>query len=229
MADELARAHLIGQDRIRALLATLVAGAWDSLPGYDARDVSEWLATVVPLVTAAQRQSAALTNAYVARELDRQPLAINLGQLTGDAVRNGVPAEERWRRPFVNLWSHLADGAEFDKALASARARATSMAATDVQLTHRATYSAIQDRDTRIRGWRRSPDGGACKFCLTVAGAFVKSANAMALHNHCGCGLTPVLDDVDVAPLPESVAVHEHGEMGAVLADPAHQFTGPDF
>ena len=54
--------------------------------------------------------------------------------------------------------------------------------------------------------------------------AFVKSANAMALHNHCGCGLEAVFYDVEVPPLPDGVAVHQHGELGAVLGDPAHSF-----
>jgi hypothetical protein len=47
----------------------------------------------------------------------------------------------------------------------------------------------------------------------------------MPLHNHCGCSLEPVLDDVTPTPLPEGVAVHEHGELGLVLGDPAHDFT----
>jgi hypothetical protein len=218
-------ANLIVQARLRAVIERATAGAWAQLPAYDRGNLDEWLSTVLPLVDVAQRRSVALTDAYIARALERPALGIDPTPLIGAGVRSGVDPETVYTRPFITLWSALRDGVEYDAAVAKGLHRATSTAAMDVQLSHRASYGAIQAADPRIRGYKRVPDGSACKFCVTVAGAFVKSASAMGLHNHCGCGLEPVTADVEATPTPDTVAVHEHGELGAVLADPAQHFT----
>lgn len=46
---------------------------------------------------------------------------------------------------------------------------------------------------TTIVGWRRVANAGACIYCQTLEGAFVKSADAMPMHPGCGCTLEPVL------------------------------------
>lgn len=220
------RAHLVAQERLRATTARGVGLAWDGLGKWDEVDVEPFLARVVPFVTGAQRQSIALTNAYVARLAGRRPLALDPSRITGAAVRNGTTPEEVYRRPFVTVWTALSKGTAFEDALAAGRARSTGAAAMDVQLSHRATYGELQRADRSIRGYERAPDGGACTFCLAVAGAFVKSADAMALHGHCGCGLEPIFGEApDATPTPDTVAVHEHGELGAVLAAPGDHFT----
>ena len=225
MSIQLARAHILGQAQIRALVARLVTAAWAGLPGYDEEDVEPFLALAVPVVLAGQRRSAALTDAFIAREIGRQPVGIDPAKVTGAAVRNGTPPEQTYRRPFVNVWSALGAGTGWEDAVSSGLARATSTAEMDVQMASRATYGAVQAADDRIRGYRRVADGNACKFCRTINGAFVKSAGAMSLHPHCGCGLEAVFYDVEVSPLPDGVAVHQHSELGAVLGDPAHAFT----
>lgn len=221
----LADAHLIAQQRLRQVVAQAVAAAWQGLPGYDAADVARFVDLSVPVVLAGQRQSAALTDAYLARFLGRQPLGINPADVTGAAVRNGTAPADVYRRPFVTVWTALGNGTQYTDAVSAGLARATGAAAMDVQLTHRATLQAVQDRDPAIRGYRRVADASACKFCVTVNGAFVKSAGAMALHNHCGCGLEPVREDVPVSPVPDTVAVHDHGELGPVLTEPGQHFT----
>lgn len=70
-------------------------------------------------------------------------------------------------------------------------------------------------------------DAGACGFCRLVDGAYLRTAVAMALHVHCGCSIEPRTAATEPSPVPGGVAVHEHGELGLTLADPAHAFTGP--
>lgn len=225
MPPSLADAHLVAQAQLRAIVAQAVGTVWADLPGYDRANLDEWLTRVVPLVATGQRRSVALTDAYIARALDRRPLGIDPHDLIGAAVRAGTSPEIVYTRSFVNVWAALGRSVQYDEAVAQGLNRATSTAQMDVQLSHRASYGAIQAADTTIRGYKRAADSGACAFCLTVNGAFVKSANAMALHNHCGCGLTPVISDVPVTPVPDAVAVHEHGELGAVLTAPGDHFT----
>ena len=105
-------------------------------------------------------------------------------------------------------------------------ARATSTAAMDVQLAARATFGAVQEADDGVYGYQRVADGDACEFCQAVDGAYVKSGDAMALHNNCGCSLEPLtVPHPRAARLPDGVAVHEHGELGPMLGDAAHDFT----
>lgn len=226
MNPDLARAHIALQERLRALTGAGVAAIWNGLPGYDEKDVDAFLRATVPLVIAAQRQSVAVTEAFLARAIGRRPIGVDPGDIIGAAARNGTPPVEVYRRPFVTVWAALKAGTAFADAVAAGRARAASTAEMDVQLASRGTYAAVQAADPSIRGYRRVADGGACEFCLLVDGAFVKSADAMALHNRCGCGLDPVLGEpVAATAVPEGVAVHDHGELGPVLTDPAHHFT----
>lgn len=221
----LADTHIAETARVRELVARAVGAAWDTLPGLDEDDVFRFLELALPVVQGGQIQTARLTDAYIARALERQPVGITADQVTGAAVRAGAPPAEVYRRPFVTVWTALANGKQWQDAAAAGRARAISTARMDLQLTNRATFDAIQQADPGIRGYRRVADPGACGFCRLVNGAFVKSASAMPLHNGCGCGLEPVLEREHVTPPPDGVAIHEHGELGPMLTDPAHDFT----
>lgn len=221
----LAETHILAEAQLRGWAVDAVAEVWKTLPAYDEADVGAWLARVQPIVLAAQRQSVAVTNAYLARALERQPVAVDPSRIIGAAARNGAAPAEVYRRPFVTIWTALKAGTPYADAVAAGLARATSTAATDVQLAARGTFAAVQAADPRIKGYRRVPDAGACSFCLTVGGAFVKRATAMALHPWCGCSLAPELEAAEETPLPQEVAVHEHGELGPVLADPGQHFT----
>lgn len=225
MSGTLVQTHIAAQERLRALVAHGVGNAWTRLPAYDEANVPEWLATVLPLVNAAQRQSVSLTEAFLARSLGRGPVGVPPAGLIGAGVRNGAAPAEVYRRPFVTVWTALKAGTGFEDAVAAGLARARSSATMDVQLSSRATYAAVQGVDQRIRGYQRVADPGACAFCSLVDGAFVKSADAMPLHNGCGCGLEPLTEDVTPTATPEDVAVHEHGELGPMLAAPGDHFT----
>lgn len=227
MATALAEAHIEAQRRLRALAAEAVARVWRGLGSWDRADVPRFLEGALPTVLTAQRGSVMLTEAYLAQSLERQPLGVNPEEIIGANLRNGTSPQEVYERPFITLWTALGAGKPFADAFSSGMARATGSAAMDVQMAFRSTAAAVQEADDGIYGYERVPDGGACDFCLEVAGAFVKSADAMPLHNHCGCGLEPVTSPRRGAPFapPETVAVHQHGELGPVLTDPAHDFT----
>lgn len=188
--------------------------------------MTRFLDAALPVVLTSQRASVALTDAYLASFLNRQPKGVNPEALIGSGVRNGADPREVYRRPFVTVWTALKDGRPFQDAVHSGLARAQSSAAMDVQLSMRATAGAVQQADDGIFGYQRVADGGACAFCLEVDGAYVKDGDAMPLHNNCGCGLEPLTaPHPRAAKLPSGVAVHEHGELGPVLTDPAHDFT----
>lgn len=225
MASQLLSAHIRTQARLRGLTVGTVERIWRNLPGYDRKDVPAWLAAVVPLVEAAQRQSIALTDAYIARELRRQPLGVDPDKLIRDG-RDGTPTADVYERPFVTLWTALGAGANYTDALSSGLNRALATAEMDVQMAMRAASTAVQAEGGAPYGFQRVADGDACEFCSAIDGAYVKFADAMALHNFCGCGLIPLSAPHRLAAkLPSGVAVRQHGELGPVLGSPDHDFT----
>lgn len=220
MPSRLTEAHIRGEKRIRDVTARAVESAWVSLPGYDRGNVPQFLERALPAVRAGVRASVNLTAAYIARAREEQPAGFDADQVIA-GLRGGVSLEEVYRRPFVTVWTALEAGTLWADAVELGRERAVTAAVTDPQLAMRATAGAL---DTGF-GYRRVADGDACQFCLAVNGAYVKSGSAMPLHPHCGCSLEPLTEPHEgAARLPNGVAVRQHGELGAVLADPSHHF-----
>lgn len=227
-------AHIEAQRRLRLLISQAVGKHWSGLGSWDQQDVERFLAVAVPTVLAGQRSSVSLTEGYLAQALKRRPIGVNPDGLSGASVRNGTPPETVYRRPFIQLWSKLGEGKRFDDALHASLARVQGSAATDVQLSSRATFQAVQNADDGIYGYERVADGGACNLCESLDGVYVKDADASPVHSSCGCSLSP-LD----APHPsarylpsgqevvkgDGYAIHQHGEMGSYLASPDQQFT----
>ncbi len=221
------QAHIEAQRRLRELIMRAIATAWTSLAGYDRSDVPAFLATVVPLIFAGQRQAVYLSDAYVARALERQPLGVDSAAVIAQ-LRNGTPPTITYQRPFVTVWSRLEQHRPWQDAVVAGEHHATSAAAMDIQLAHRGALQAVNDADPQIRSWQRVADPDACAFCRLVDGAKLLSPDALPLHAHCGCGIAPRTEPADPTPLPAGVAVREHGEYGPTLGDPAHAFKGPD-
>src|ERR1041384_461312 len=191
MASPLTNAHIEAERRLRVLTKRAVEAIWVNMPAYDRGDLDQWLSRVLPLVDTAQKQSVALTEAYLARYMGRQPLGLNPSELTGAAVRNGTPPAEVYERPFVTLWSALGSGSLFEDAAGKALARAVGTAAIDTQLSMRATADEVDAADDNLYGYTRVANPTACAFCREVDGAYVKASAGFAyeLHHGCGCSL----------------------------------------
>jgi hypothetical protein len=227
----LAEAHILLQAKLRGFTKQAIAEVWRSLPAHNTENLDEWVARVVPVVLAAQRQSVHLTDAYLARAMNREPLGVNPDDLIGAKVRNGTSPEEVYKRPFIATWAALGAGTALGAALDTGEARATSSGAMDVQLSMRATLTAVGGMDEQIVGYVRVPDGGACALCEALAGSFSSSDNLMPIHNNCGCGAEPVSRMVHTAGEPDmtfdgvTAAIRDHGELGPVLVDASQHFT----
>jgi hypothetical protein len=234
----LAEAHILLMAKLRGFTETAAATVWSSLPAHHHENVDEWLTKVLPIVSAAQRQSVHLTEAYLARALERQPIGVDVEKLIGAEVRNGAKPEDVYVRPFITVWADLKAGKALTDAVNAGLARATSTAAMDVQLSMRAALVSIGRADGGIVGYSRVPDAGACTFCHTCAGQRYTTDQLMPLHNHCGCGVEVITaanrgdfsgkpeNDLSVVRDGVHAAVQEHGELGPVLVDGTQHFTG---
>jgi hypothetical protein len=250
--DELARAHTVAMAVLRDMIVRLLRGAWDGLPAYNEDDVARWLAQAVPILDAGQRQAVSLTDAYLARAMERQPLGIDPALVTGAAVRAGTTPEEEWRRPFVTLWTALSRGVAYEQAVRDAWERADAMAQLDVQLSMRATAREVGLRDDGIYGWRRVTDGNACDLCLIASTQRYHRGDLMPIHARCGCTVAPLTSPSDQivdrslygelkasgamqrrtaqrqrarGEEPLVAAVRRHGELGPVLVNARDHFT----
>lgn len=225
MSTRLTAAHLEAQRRLREYASRQLSGVWLGLGSWNASDVARFLDVASPLVESAQRQSIALTDAAIARALERPPLGVGYAEVS-QRTRKGVGSREVYRRPFIGLWSGLAEHRPFDEQLRAAGARVAGSVAMDIQLAMRETANVIDESDSSFGGYVRVANPGACSFCAEVDGAFVSSSDVMGLHNHCGCGVEPRRD---VSDLPRQtnadVAIQDHGELGPMLGDPEHDFT----
>lgn len=222
----LVKAHIEIERRLQSTASRAVGNAWQQLGSWDETDVEIFLSRAVPIVGSAQRQSVAVTDAFIARYLGRSPIGIDPDQIAA-ATRNGTTLEDVYRRPFVTLWADLKAGRQFDDGITAAGARAAGSAAMDVQLAMRETANYIDRTDSSFNGYRRVANGGACAFCLEIDGAYVSYEDVMALHDRCNCGVEPNTGD-DQPPRQsdaENTAINQHGELGPVLGDPGHDFT----
>lgn len=231
MASPLAEANITAKLRLQQIIASVVATAWRGLPHYNREQVDEFLTAVLPITAAANQQAVSLTEAFLAQSLNRQPLGLNPSEIVA-GIRNGTTPEQVYERSFVAVWSALKRGTPWEQAVKLGMDRATSAAATDVQLSFTHTLRAVGTLDDRIGSFERVPDAGACDFCRAAAQQRYHTGDLMPLHNHCGCGVEPISEPAGRAPTRFTgpggvdVAVHDHGELGPVLTDANDHFTG---
>lgn len=223
--------------KTRLVVANQVRTHWNALPNYRDNQVDPFLNKVVPLVQAGQSRAVALTDAYLSKTLGSKPVGLDLAQLTGASVRNGVDPRVVYARPFTTLWTSIGT-IGFSLAAIKALDRLMSTAEMDVTMAARDASQAYAGQSSRIVGWTRVADPDCCDFCQAIDGARVASEDASPLHNNCGCTLEPIEADslesaagfTSFAPGSEfgDVLIQAHGELGPVITYKGYNFTGPN-
>lgn len=175
---EATRLYLARTQQLADAGGLAVARAWDDLDSYDEDDIEQLQQAAAPAVAVYAEQAAAVTAAYLALALDQAPIAAT------------AIVEPDWRGPFTWYWRALGNDEPFEQALESGRSRATASGHKAVVSTARRTGDQV-DGVTR---WRRVLGGDSCQWCITVAGQLYKTAASADFgHDHCNCGVTPVL------------------------------------
>lgn len=217
---------------IQSAVGTNMGTTWDRLANVDQPSAERFTKAAATLSTASVAATAALSRSMydvLAPEID--------GDIAPVVIRGGLPPAELYQRSIITSRSLLAAGATWAAAMAAGRARAVSAARTDVMLANRAAAQAQADARPQVEGFTRLLDPGACEYCASLADETYSSADAVPLHNNCGCSVAPIIGRSDPAralngklldslkPGSADVAVHEHGEMGAVITDAADEFS----
>lgn len=147
----------------------------------------------------------------------------------------------------------VARGASLDQAVTMGLQRADTMVRWDSGLARREQWRQSLAANPQAIGWRRviHPElsrEGTCGLCIAAADRIYSIATLAPLHGKCHCTVAPVtrttdpggtLNDEDLKRVYESASstyaadlkrvrynVQQHGELGPVLTDRAHDFRG---
>jgi hypothetical protein len=221
-ADLLARQAQSAAADVRQRTTAAARLTWLSLPDYSDEGLAIWLSQVVPLVSASQQVIATLTDIYIAGVLSEMsgqhvsPIGIPAETASGPGVRNGLPMEDEYARPFKEIWFQLSQDKDFAQAVGIGEQRAMSMIATDLQLarTHSARYALTRSGPALgIVGYRRIiTSAKACQLCQIASTQRYHIAELMPIHNNCSCGVAPINAEKDPGQRIDKAFIHPDAE-----------------
>ena len=227
--DALTQAYQNELKKTRLAVSQHVGDMFRQLPNYYDDQVPDFVARAVPVVRAGQERAIALTSAYSSRVLGMTPVGIDVPSVL-DNLRGGVSPEDVYARPFVTVRSAIMS-IGISAAIIKGTNRLMSTANMDVQMASRDALSPLSYAlGQRVTGWTRVADPNCCDFCLELDGVTTGPTEPQPLHNNCGCTATPDTSGMGVGALVAGsiigmAAIHEHGELGPVIADKHDDFT----
>lgn len=228
-ADRVVGAYQARRETLRLRLLPAIAALWERFGGPTDEQSEEFRSRAIPLILAAQGATITGTDAYLALLLKEAVVGLNPDEHSGGAVRNGTDPAVVYHRPIVTLRAGLAAGKAYADANRAAAARLEASVDTDLQLAHR---SAARDvfRARRVARFARRTTGASCELCRKASGEKYYRENLLPIHGHCDCTVVPLERGdapISLEPEPVKLAVHDHGELGPMLGNAAHAFTGP--
>lgn len=178
--------------RLLERLDALVASVWLNLGTWNDTDLAAFVAEIEIVTGAAHAAVTRAVDAYVARLTRTAPVGLEpVGNL------RGLPPEDLWRRPFLDTWTSLKDGADLADAVDIGKNRAQQIASLDVQRAQVAAMDQALDAHPEIIGYRRVLTGKSCRFCAAASTRIYHKKTLMPLHTHCDCSVAPVIGDRD--------------------------------
>lgn len=195
---------------LRRRVVALVLALWDGLDDYHDQNIERWIASVVPILDAAQQQTANLTAAYlatfqaVALDTPARHTVLPRDVATTTAMR-GLSTADMLRRPAVEVYTQLANQVPFPEAVARGGDRATSLVETNLQLAKTHTAQHVTSTNRHIVGHRRSLSGArSCALCIVASTQRYKDKDLQPIHPGCDCGVIPIYDTKDPGQVIDS-------------------------
>lgn len=193
--EDLVAAFQRAHATLHARTAAAVLALWDALPAYNRPDIDIFIAQVVPLIEAAQTQMGQMVDGYTATLAAARPVGITAE--TAASVRSGVSTADVYERAALQAWRRMSEGMDPLQALAAARSRVASTAATDLQLAQSHAMAEVSQRQPKIVGYRRVLTGKSCMFCAAASTRRYTKGDLMPLHTHCDCSVAPIIGSKD--------------------------------
>lgn len=183
-------------EKIRTRLERIVAHRWNSLPEYRETNIATFADQVAPVVTGAQRQIGALTDAYLAAyetaATGTPTRPIGIAPLDDLALR-GVEASEVYRRGGPTVWTALSAGKTLTEAITEGLDRMVNTAQTDLQLAKTHASQQILQSKAGVVGYRRVLEGShSCALCIVASTQRYHHGDLMPIHGGCDCAIAPI-------------------------------------
>ena len=239
-------------------LGVRVAGAFSNLGSWRDADFERFTKMIEPTLTGGRLQAARLQIAFYQQMAKARGEAfaaprISSSDLTVPKLRNGVAAQEVYRRPFNDVYYALSQKKDMTQAISAGANRISSIVSTDMQLARRNAGFSSRTANGNIVGYARTLTGSEnCALCYTASTQRYNVKDLMPIHPGCDCGEMPiygdqdpgqVIDEIRLEATHESVAkrfgvsdrsaesidyrkiaIREHGELGPVLTVAGQHF-----
>jgi len=180
-----------------------LAGVFANLGSWRDSDFDEFFKLASTTMTGASLQAARLQVAFYQQMARLQGESFAVPQLRAtdfstEALRNGAPGREVYRRPFVELYTALAQGKTMTEAVQLGANRISSIASTDVQLARRSAGFGVRSRNDGIVGYARTLTGREnCALCTIASTQRYTRGDLMPIHPGCDCGEMPIYGTQD--------------------------------
>lgn len=202
--DLLVRQYIAGRRTLRTALITWIARWFKASQSFRDADADRFVQQILPVVTGAQQSTASLSWVFQGRFMadltgdQSAPPPIPVTEVTGAALRGVEPAEV-YRRPFVEIYSELADGKSLTEAVTAGERRAKLIGLTDLELADTHAAREIARTDPRSpQFWRRELTGDEnCGLCIIASTQRYNRGDLMPIHPGCDCVPVPLEADKD--------------------------------
>ncbi len=233
--------HAAVRDRILAY----VRAQWGRLESFRDADIERLIETLIPAVTAALTQTAAITDAQLAAVetvvtgVAVRPVGIPAAAVSHPAMR-GVGARDLYQRVGQTVWWELSKGADIERAATRGLERLERITTTDLQLAKTHTARLAMSTKLNVVGYRRVLSGSEnCNLCRVASTQRYRTDQLMPIHSGCDCGIRAIygvndpgrvidrdlLDEIKAeqreGKAPRTKVV-EHAEIGPQLVDASH-------
>lgn len=161
--EEIIRRSQVQHAAILEAAAASVRRAWLGLGSWNEADVARFTRLAQAAYEAAGTRVAALVDATTAQLANTRPIGVAARIAPTITNPRPLPAAEVWRRPFIEHWSNLSRGVDFQASLNSAVHRAETIAVQNTQMVMREAMAEVVrvhavGADTIRPGSRIDPD-----------------------------------------------------------------------
>lgn len=156
---------------------------WGDLANYDAASVDVFAEATRPAFTAVKGAVLDQSTGFYSILSGRAVPVMNIAEI---AV---VPAV---REPFISVWQAFKAGRSYADAVEAGRLRLDAVVVNLASSTARQAGDLFASKTGLSSRWRRTPDSGACDWCLLIAGQSYKTADSADFgHDRCKCTAIP--------------------------------------
>lgn len=192
-----------------------LANIFRSLDNWRDEDFDRLLPLLEQTLSGAKLQSANLQTEFyrqmaILRDESFTAPRIRKSDLSTEALRNGVSTRDVYRRPFVEVYTAIANNKSITEAIEAGARRMQSLASTDVQLARRNAGLLSRNSNNRIVGYVRTLTGSEnCALCTIASTQRYTRGDLMPIHPGCDCGEMPIYGDQDPGQVIDQVRLDQ--------------------